>query len=54
MWLKEEAAAAGVERIHQKMARAVELSVLSAGGDLDWALGRLTVSRIAGRSHRPG
>lgn len=41
-WLKE-AAAAGAERIHQKMAHAVELSVLGAGGDVDWALGHAAV-----------
>jgi hypothetical protein len=42
MWLKE-AAAAGTERINQKMARAVELSVLATGGDVDWALGHAAV-----------
>lgn len=42
MWLKE-AAAVGTERINQKMAHAVELSVLATGGDVDWALGHAAV-----------
>jgi hypothetical protein len=39
----KEAAAAGTERINQKMAHAVELSVLGTGGDVDWALGHAAV-----------
>lgn len=35
--LLKEAAAAGTERINQKMAHAVELSDLTTGGDIDWA-----------------
>lgn len=42
VWLKE-AAAVGTERIRQKMAHAVELSVLATGGDVDWALGHAAV-----------
>lgn len=42
VWLKE-AAAAGTERIVQKMAHAVELAALSTGGDVDWALGHAAV-----------
>jgi hypothetical protein len=42
MWLKE-AAAAGTERINQKMAHAVELSALATGADVDWALGHAAV-----------
>jgi hypothetical protein len=38
VWLKE-AAAIGTERIIQKMAHAVELSVLGGRADVDWALG---------------
>lgn len=37
-WLRE-AAAVGTERIHQKMAHAVELAALGTAGDVDWALG---------------
>jgi hypothetical protein len=42
IWLKE-AAAAGAQRIKQKMAHAVELSVLGTSGDVDWALGHAAV-----------
>lgn len=42
IWLKE-AAAAGTERIHQKMAHAVELAALATGADVDWALGHAAV-----------
>ena len=42
IWLKE-AAAAGTERINQKMAHAVALSALAPGGDVDWALGHAAV-----------
>jgi hypothetical protein len=42
MWLKE-AAAAGTERINQKMAHAVALAALAPGGDVDWALGHAAV-----------
>lgn len=57
VWLKE-AAAAGTERINQKMAHAVELSVLGTGGDVDWALGHAAVhgrfaTGISRRSCRP-
>jgi hypothetical protein len=38
VWLKE-AAALGTERMIQKMAHAVELSVLGGRADVDWALG---------------
>jgi hypothetical protein len=38
VWLKE-AAALGTERMIQKMAHAVELSVLGDRADVDWALG---------------
>ena len=38
VWLKE-AAALGTERMIQKMAHAVELSVLAGRADVDWALG---------------
>lgn len=37
-WLRE-AAAVGTERIHQKMAHAVELAALGTSADVDWALG---------------
>jgi hypothetical protein len=42
VWLKE-AAAIGTERIIQKMAHAVELSVLGGRADVDWALGHAAV-----------
>jgi hypothetical protein len=42
VWLKE-AAAIGTEPIIQKMAHAVELSVLGGGADVDWALGHAAV-----------
>ena len=42
VWLKE-AAAVGTERILQKMAHAVELSVLADRADVDWALGHAAV-----------
>jgi hypothetical protein len=38
VWLRD-AAAVGTERMIQKMAHAVELSVLSGRADVDWALG---------------
>ncbi|MGW0040078.1 IS21/IS408/IS1162 family transposase, partial [Gordonia sp. NPDC003376] len=42
LWLKE-AAAAGTERMYQKMAHAVELAALHGGNDVDWALGHAAV-----------
>lgn len=42
MWLKE-AAAVGTERMRQKMAHAVQLSVLGTRTDVDWALGHAAV-----------
>lgn len=42
IWLKE-AAAAGAERINQKMAHAVELAALATEADVDWALGHAAV-----------